>query len=178
MWPLLTGLTSSMHLCIFWPWSFHILFVGYFWSHWGGTYPHGMHFSGRLRVFIWWIKRSLVNCGEESVALFPPLSPPPLPPPSCLSSILSQGDSCFLPHTGGEDEFKLWYLAACQSNSKLHTCRLLASADGKMTNVVFLAFWSWQAHHQLGSFLCLSVHKGLGFSLEAPRELKHFYYCF
>lgn len=48
---------------------------------------------------------------------------------------------------------KLWYLAVCQNNSKPHTCRLLASGDGKMTKVVFLAFSSWQAHNWLVSLL-------------------------
>lgn len=60
---------------------------------------------------------------------------------------------------------------SCQNNSKLHTCQPLASWNGKMTEAVFLAFSSWQAHYQLHS---PSVHKGLHFSLEALGELSSF----
>lgn len=55
---------------------------------------------------------------------------------------LSQGDSCFLLHMEERMNTKLWYLATHQNNRKRHTCRLLASWAGTMTNTVFLVLSS------------------------------------
>ena len=71
---------------------------------------------------------------------------------------------------------KLRYLAVCQNNRKPHTCRLLASRAGEMTNIAFLALLT---STPLARFLSLSVHKGLDFSPEAwGGGIKQFYYCF
>lgn len=60
--------------------------------------------------------------------------------PCSSACILSQGDSCLLPHTGAEDAFStVVSMVNCLNNGKLHTCRLLARGDGRMTNAVFPA---------------------------------------
>lgn len=46
----------------------------------------------------------------------------------------------FSPTMKTQMHIKLWFLAAFQNNKKLHTCQLLASRNGKITNFVSTAF--------------------------------------
>lgn len=177
MWPLLTGggnLRISLRVFTV---KFPSLVGGLFLESPGGNLPI---WNALLRNTVCF---QLVNrtkpcelmLTEKSLCPCFPVSVPPPPFPPRLCSDPEPGRQLFSPTHWRRGWILNWrYLAACQNNSKLHTCRLLASTDGKMTNVVFLAFSSWQAHQQLGSLLSLSVHKGLGFSLEAPRELSSF----
>lgn len=135
-----------------------------------------MRFSGRPCVFSDQSIKSLQLRIEESVSLSPP-SPPPISLGLSISVFLPllvpwARETAVFSHTLEERRrlnCGIWL--SCQSNSELHTCQPLASWDGKMTEAVFLAFSSWQAHYYLHS---PSVHRGLHFSLEALGELSSF----
>lgn len=140
VWHNLTEASFCVYLLL----SFNILCIGYFWSHCEET-THMECISQEDHVFsvlnqtkpcplCWWRRSHL------------PLSLQTLSP---LLVSWARETAVFSWTREERMNTKLWYLAACQNNRKLHTCQLLASRAGKMTNVVFLALSSWQAHHWL-----------------------------
>ena len=128
-------------------------------------------FPRKTMCFQWWIKQSLAPDANREECISSCLSFPVSPP------LVSWARETAVFSRGREERMnaKLWYLAGCQNNGKPHTCRLLASRAGEVTNGAFLALLT---STPLATFLSLSVHKGLDFSPEAWGCIKQFYYCF
>lgn len=158
MWLLLIGLTwfdlgIFLHLFTFkLQYIVYRLFLEPLW----GNYPYVMHLQedhmfsvmNQTKPWNWW-EKNLFPC--------PPPRPPRLSqsffPPTPLHSLHPEpGRQLFSPTPEERRILNCGSWLSCQNNSKLYTCRLLASWEGKMTNVVSLAFSSWQAHH----WLCFS----------------------